>query len=100
MPTRALLLSVIAAAASVAGVGCGGTYYAISAGIAQSKLEEARSLDAETKAPYEYHYAKAHLDQAAVEASEASYSDAAEYAEIAEQYAIKAIDAVKAGKSR
>ena len=79
--------------AAVAGVaGCGGVYYAASVNGAASRLEQARQLGAETLAPYEYYYAKAHLEQAEVEASEASYGDASHYAETAEEYAQKAVE--------
>jgi hypothetical protein len=75
---------------------CGGTLYAINASSAASKIEEAKELGAEQSAPYEYFYAKAHLEQAQVDASEAAYSDAVNYAETAEEYAEKAIALTKA----
>ncbi len=78
--------------------GCGGVYYAVNANSAANRLEEAKALGAETAAPYEYYYAKAHLEQAQVEASEASYSDAADFAQIAEEYAEKAIELSKSSK--
>jgi hypothetical protein len=71
---------------------CGGVYYAVEVNGAASRLAEARELGAEQLAPYEYYYAKSHLEQAQVEASEASYSDAAIYAETADEYAQKAIE--------
>ncbi len=76
--------------------GCGGTLYAINASSANTRLEEAKELGAEQLAPYEYYYAKAHLEQAQVDASEASYSDAINYAETAEEYAEKAVNLAKA----
>jgi hypothetical protein len=78
--------------------GCGGVYYAVSVNAAQSRLEQAKQMGAETQAPFEYYYAKEHLHQAQVEASDASYSDAAAYAETAELYAQKAIDIMQAAK--
>lgn len=78
--------------------GCGGVYYAVNANSAANRLEEAREVGAETNAPYEYYYAKAHLEQAQVEAAEASYSDAADFAQTAEEYAEKAIELSKAAK--
>lgn len=72
--------------------GCGGAWYALSVNSATSKVEEARALQADQYAPYEYYYAKEHLQQAQVEAAEASYSDAARFAETAEEYAQKAIE--------
>lgn len=73
-------------------VGCGNTIYAIQANAASSKLEEARELQAEKYAPYEYYYAREHLQKAQSEASEADYSDAINLAEISEEYADKAIN--------
>jgi hypothetical protein len=70
---------------------CGNTLYAIQANAASSKLEEARELEAERFAPYEYYYAKEHLLKAQQEAAEADYSDAADLAEVSETYADKAI---------
>lgn len=78
--------------------GCGGVYYTVSINAAQTRLEQARELGAETKAPFEYYYAREHFRQAQVEAAEASYSDAASMAETAETYAQKAIDRIQAAK--
>ena len=72
--------------------GCGGVYYGLEATGASSRIEEARTLGAESIAPYEYYYAKAHMEQAQVEASQGHYSDAALYAETAGDYAAEAID--------
>ena len=72
-------------------VGCGNTLYSVQANSASSKLEEARELGAEQYAPYEYFYAKEHLQKAQTEAAEADYSDAVDLAEASEQYADKAI---------
>ncbi len=77
--------------------GCGGVYYTVSVNAAQARLEQARQMGAESQAPYEYYFAREHLRQAQVEASEASYSDAAGYAETAELYAQKAIDVIQTG---
>jgi hypothetical protein len=73
-------------------VGCGGVHYAINVNSAASRVEEAKAVGAEQLAPYEYYYAKEHLEQAQVYAAQASYSDAANLAEEAEQYASKAIE--------
>ena len=78
--------------------GCGGIHYAVNANGASSRLEEAKALGAEQLAPYEYYYAKANLEQAQIEASEASYSDAANFAETAEEYANKAVELSKSSK--
>ena len=67
-------------------------HYAIAVNSAASRVEEAKAVGAEQLAPYEYYYAKEHLEQAQIEAAEASYSDAANLAEEAEEYANKAIE--------
>jgi hypothetical protein len=87
-------LSILALRMAVGGalVGCGGLHYAIVVNAAASRVEEAKAIGAEQLAPYEYYYAKEHLEQAQVEASEASYSDAANLAQEAEQSANKAIE--------
>jgi len=72
-------------------VGCGNVLYAAQANSAASKLEEARELGAEQYAPYEYFYAKEHLQKAQSEAAEADYSDAVDLADASEEYADKAI---------
>jgi hypothetical protein len=72
--------------------GCGGVLYAASVNGASSRLEEAREIGAEQLAPYEYYYAKQHLEQAQVEASEGNYGDATNYADKADEFAGKAID--------
>jgi hypothetical protein len=78
--------------------GCGGAYYAISVNSAASRVEEAKAVGAEQLAPYEYYYAKEHLEQAQVEAAEASYSDAANLADEAEAYANKAIELAQSAR--
>lgn len=75
--------------------GCGGVHYAVVVTGASGRLAEAREMGAEQSAPFEYYYAKAHLEQAQVEAASASYSDAAKFAETADEYALKAIEATK-----
>jgi hypothetical protein len=95
---RGLLFAVLLLIATPAVTGCGGIYYTISVNAAQSRLEQARQMGAEQQAPYEYYFAREHLRQAQVEATEASYSDAASYAETAELYAQKAIDVMQMQK--
>lgn len=72
-------------------LGCGNAMYALQANRASAKLEEARHAGAEADAPYEFWYAKLHLEKASSEASEADYSDAIHLAEVAEEHATKAI---------
>jgi len=71
--------------------GCGNLLYAIQVNAASSRIEEAKELDAEELAPYEYYYAKAHLEKAQEEAASADYGDATNLAEVSEEYAEKAI---------
>jgi Domain of unknown function (DUF4398) len=91
MRTRWIATCLLLAGASGT-TACGGVYYAATMGAASSRLEEAREIGAEQLAPYEYYYAKAHIEQAMVEASEGSYGDAAHYAESADEFAAKAIE--------
>lgn len=71
--------------------GCGNALYALRANAAASRLEEARELGADKLAPYEYYYAKEHLDKAQTEAAEADYGDAISLAAESEDFAEKAI---------
>ena len=83
-PFLAVLAGLVACA-------CGNTVYAIQANSASNALAEARELGAEKLAPFEYYYAKEHMEKAQEEAAEADYSDAINIAEEAEEYANKAI---------
>jgi hypothetical protein len=78
---------------------CGSTLYSIQASSASGKLEQARELGAEQSAPYEYFYAKEHLQKAQSEAAEADYSDAVNLAEASEKYAEKAIRLAREARS-
>ena len=80
-------------------IGCGSTLYSIQATSASGKLEQARELGAEQSAPYEYFYAKEHLQKAQSEAAEADYSDAVNLAEASEKYAEKAIRLAREARS-
>ena len=92
----ALLAAVITLASALSG--CGGVYSATSINAAESRLEQARQMGAESAAPFEYYYAREHLREAQLQASEASYGDAASFAETAETYAQKAIDRIQSSK--
>jgi len=76
--------------------GCGGVQYAVAVNAASSRVEEAKAVGAEHLAPFEYYCATEHLEQAQIEASEASYSDAVNFAREAEQYAGKAVELTQA----
>lgn len=71
---------------------CGNAASAVFIGSATSKVQEAKALDAETRATYRYVLAVEHLNQARLEAAEADYSDAIRYAELAEQHATIAVE--------
>lgn len=71
--------------------GCGGALYTIKSLGASSKLDQATELGAAQYAPYEYYYAREHLDKAAEEAATADYGDAIDYVDLADEYADKAI---------
>ncbi len=91
--TAAVKLSACALVVST--TGCGGFFYAIYAGGASSKIETAQQLGAEKYAPYEYYFAKEHLQKAMEEASSADYGDAIDLASEAEKSAEKAITLAK-----
>ena len=91
-------LFAVAAFVLVGTTGCGNTIYAFKANSAANKVEEAHELGAEKLAPYEYFYAKLHLEKAQEEAAEADYSDAINLAEASEDYADKAIRLTRAAQ--
>jgi hypothetical protein len=74
---------------------CGGVQYAVAINAAASRVEEARTLGADQLSPYDYYFAREHLEQAQVEASEASYSDAVTLAREAEEHASVAIEVAR-----
>jgi hypothetical protein len=92
---RRAQLALVGALALFGAAGCGNTIYAIQANSASNKVEEAHELGAEKLAPYEYYYAKQHLEKAQEEAAEADYSDAINLAEASEEFADKAIRLTK-----
>lgn len=85
------VVAVLSALCLFGATGCGGFFYAIYSGGASSKLETAQQLGAEKYAPYEYYYAREHLNKAMEEAATADYGDAIDLAEDAEKAADKAI---------
>jgi hypothetical protein len=94
MPGRVVAIGAVASAL----LGCGGVQYTVASSAASSRLEEARAIGADRLAPYDYYFAKEHLEQAQVEASHASYSDAVALAQEAEQHAMAAIESVRKSK--
>ena len=98
VPSLPAMRGILLAIGAVGILGCGGGRYLLAANSASSRVEEARAVGADQLAPYEYYYAKEHLEQAQVEAAEASYSDAANLADEAEQYASKAIELAQSAR--
>ncbi|MFW6050496.1 MAG: DUF4398 domain-containing protein [Myxococcota bacterium] len=76
----------------LAGAGCGPVIHTVNVVPASRAVEQAREARAAEHAPYEYYYAKAHLEEARDEASEAHYEDSIRFAETAEEYGVKARD--------
>jgi Domain of unknown function (DUF4398) len=76
---------------SLSWVGCGNAIYAVRIARASDELARAEQLDAERRAPYEYHYAREHLRKARTEAAQADFGDALRLAEIARDYASRAV---------
>jgi hypothetical protein len=93
--TNAAMLGALAGLCLFGATGCGNFFYALYASGATSKLETAQALGAEKYAPYEFYYAKEHLQKAMEEASAADYGDAIDFADEAEKYAEKAIQLSK-----
>ena len=58
------MLGALATVCLVGTSGCGNFFYAIYASGARAKLETAEKLGAQKCAPYEFHYAKEHLQTA------------------------------------
>lgn len=72
--------------------GCGPAIYTVHILPASRAVEQARLADAAEHAPYEFHYADAHLRKAREEAGSANYQDASRFAEVAEEFGVKARD--------
>lgn len=85
------VVSVLAVSSLTFLSGCGGALYAVEAGNASAKVEEAKALGAEKYAPYEYYLAIEHQKMASEEAAQADYSDAYDLASEAEDQADRAI---------
>lgn len=77
-----LALVVLAAVTS----GCAPTVYSVHVLPAARVVEEAEQAGAAEHAPYEYHFARVHLEQARVAAAESAYQDAIRYAKVAAEH--------------
>lgn len=65
---------------------CAPTVYSVHVLPAARVVEEAEEAGAAELAPYEYHFARAHLEQARVAAAESAYQDAIRYAKVAAEH--------------
>ncbi len=75
-----------------AAVACGPIGYVVEINGAAQAVEAARQVNAARFAPYEYHYAQAHLTKAREFAAEAEYQFAMDMAGVAEDYGNRARD--------
>jgi hypothetical protein len=83
--------------ASTGSTGCVvGGVYAYKANAAAAALEQAKTLNADRLAEYEYHFARENLQKAMEEAAEASYGDAIVFADLAKESAERAIEQSRA----
>ncbi|MDH5675719.1 MAG: DUF4398 domain-containing protein [Myxococcales bacterium] len=71
--------------------GCGPALYTAAEADAAAALERAEEADGARLAPYDLHYAAAHLEKAREEAAEAHYEDALRFARQAKQSADEAL---------
>lgn len=85
-------LARLALVLTVALGGCGPMIYSVNVMPASRVVHQAEEAGAAEYAPYEYYYARAHLEQARHDAGEAAYQDAIHNAKVAEEYGVKARD--------
>lgn len=99
LAARTRVGATIAATLFVAfsGTGCVvGGVYAYKANAASAALEQAKTLNADRLAEYEYYFARENLQKAMEEAAEASYGDAIVFADLAKESANRAIEQARA----
>ena len=101
-PARAsaVLVLVAAATASLLASGCGAVSTQQSLGDAQKQLDEAKKLEGDEFAPYEYTRANSYFQKAKKLNGEGMYEQSAEYAKLAQLAAEKAQDVARLGKER
>lgn len=85
------MLAAVLVATTNTGCIVGGVY-AHKANAAAAALEQAKTLNADRLAEYEYYFAREHLQKAMEEAAEASYGDAILFADLAKEAANRAIE--------
>ena len=87
-------------ALGMASVGCGAVTTQQGLGDAEKQIEEARKLEGEEFAPYEYTRATSYFQKAKKLTGEGMYEQAQEYAKLAQLSAEKAQDVARLGKER
>jgi hypothetical protein len=97
---RVVLLLVAAATGCLLASGCGAVSTQQSLGDAQKQLDEAKKLEGEEFAPYEYTRAASYFQKAKKLNGEGLYEQSAEYAKLAQLAAEKAQDVARLGKER
>lgn len=86
------------AALTLLSAGCGAASFPAALSAAETRLEEARAMGAETAAPFEYYTAAEALRRARIEAAGERFGAAARTAETAEIYAQRAVSASLASR--
>lgn len=91
---------LVATALLVLGAGCGSVTAAGSISDAEHDLDEARGLQAEENAPYEYTRAATYLHKAKEMRGIGQYEQASDYARLSQAAAEKALDVARLSKDR
>jgi hypothetical protein len=85
---------------TVLALGCGAVTSSSNIGDARRELDEAKGLDAEKNAPYEYTRADTYFQKAKKLAGEGMYEQASEYARLSQSASEKALDVARLAKDR
>jgi len=91
---------LVGAALALSALGCGAVSTQQSLGDAQKQIDEAKKLEGEEFAPYEYTRATSYFQKAKKLTGEGMYEQSAEYAKLAQLAAEKAQDVARLGKER
>lgn len=94
------LHALLCVALLLSALGCGAVSTQQSLGDAQKQMDEAKKLEGEEFAPYEYTRATSYFQKAKKLTGEGMYEQAAEYAKLAQLAAEKAQDVARLGKER
>jgi hypothetical protein len=92
VPLRSIFLPLAVRGVLVVGtLGCGPVTYSLEVAGAERVVAAARAQNASYYAPYELHFAEAHLSKAHEEAAEGQYEDAINALAVAEAYGRQAL---------